>query len=140
MSVSLRQRIFWWSAGSTLAILLIVFLLVDDAFRDTVLRNQAQNILAGARLAEQVQTSEIHESLERTIAIAATPVLRAAVETGDSRTIAENLETLLDGSGLQWLALSSPEGGTIAATSGAPTGRLADPATAAVIVEARYYD
>src|SRR5690606_7428576 len=120
MRISLRQRIFWWSIGSTLVILLLAFLFVDEAFRTTVLRDQSENVATRIDLAEQIQAREIEESLERISADAATPTLRAAIETGDSATIQQNLELLLVDSNLRWFAFTRPDGTIVSTTGGAP--------------------
>src|SRR5688500_19828782 len=94
MSLSLRQRILWWSVASSLTILLVVFLFVDEAFRNTILRDQQENLVSGTRLLAQLQSAEVDASLDRTAGHAMAPTLRAAIETADSGTIRENLELL----------------------------------------------
>lgn len=138
MTFSLRQRILWWSVLSSLVILLVTFLFVDEAFRSTILADQRENIAAGARLAAELQDSEIGASLDRTASIAATPTLKAALETGDPETIRQNLEILLEASGMEWLAATGPDGTGVVATSAAPLDRLSS--ARALASEARFYD
>lgn len=139
MGVTLRRRIFWWSVGSTLVILLVAFLFVDEAFRTTILRDQHETLIARAHLAAQLQESEIEQSLEYTVSLARTPTLRAAVETADSLTIRQNLELLVGDSGLDWLAFITADGELLASTSSAPA-RVAGGETAPLVEEARFYD
>lgn len=136
MAISLRRRILWWSAASTLVIVLAAFLLVDGIIRRTIERDQRETLAAGARLASQLQMIAVDDYLERTAALATTPTLRAAVETSDPSTIRANLETLQASAGVDWLAVTTPEGVPLAATDSAPA--LDD--VRALIDGARYFD
>lgn len=137
MTLSLRQRILWWSVGSSLIILLAVFLLVDEVFRDTILTDQHENLISGTRLAGQLQESELNESLDRMVGVATTPTLRAAVETGDATTIRQSLDDLIETSGMDWLAVATPEGELLAVTEGVP-GRVTS--TGGLVEETGEYD
>jgi signal transduction histidine kinase len=141
MVVSLRQRIFWWSGASTLAILMVAFLVVNELFHTTILRDQQENLVSGTKLVAQLQRSEVDASLDRTASVAGTPTLRAAIETGDSITIRQNLEQiLLDETGLSWLAVTTPDGELVASAGPAPTRRLIEKAAMSLAEEAQYYD
>jgi signal transduction histidine kinase len=137
MTLSLRQRILWWSVASSLVILLAAFLFVDEAFRGTILADQRENLVSGTRLAEELQRSEMGESLDRVVSLAGTPTLRAAMETRDSITIRQNLDLLLESSAMEWLAVASPDG-TVVASTGRTPPRAAS--AAALVHESRYYD
>ena len=137
MTLSLRQRILWWSVASSLVILLAAFLFVDEAFRGTILADQRENLVSGTRLAEELQRSEMGESLDRVVSLAGTPTLRAAMETGDSVTIRRNLDLLLESSGMEWLAVAEPDG-TVVASTGRTPPRAGS--AAALVSESRYYD
>ncbi|MEX2583198.1 MAG: HAMP domain-containing sensor histidine kinase [Gemmatimonadota bacterium] len=138
MSLSLRQRILWWSLASTLLILLSAFFFVDGTFQSTILRGQEESLVAGSRLMSELQDAEIAEGLDQTARLATTPTLRAAIETRDSATIRQNLDRLLAESGLHWLAVTAPDGGLLAWTDGASTDRIAE--ADLLIEEARFYD
>jgi signal transduction histidine kinase len=137
MTLSLRQRILWWSVASSLAILLVAFVLVDEAFRSTILTDQRENLESGTRLAEELQRSEMDASLDHIATVAATPTLRAAIETGDSTTIQQNLDLLLDPAEAEWLAVATPNGTILAATPRTPARAEH---SAALVRESRYYD
>ena len=137
MTLSLRQRILWWSVASSLVILLVAFLFVDEAFRATILTDQRENLVSGTRLAAELQRSEMGESLDRVVSLAGTPTLRAAMETGDSLTIRRNLDLLLESAEMEWLAVAAPDGTVVASTAGMPA-RAGH--AAALVRESRYYD
>ena len=137
MTLSLRQRILWWSVASSLVILLVAFLFVDEAFRGTILTDQRENLVSGTRLAEELQRSEMGESLDRVVALAGTPTLRAALETRDSTTIRQNLDQLLESSAMEWLAVAAPDGTVVAATALTPPRAGS---AAGLVSESRYYD
>ena len=137
MTLSLRQRILWWSVASSLVILLVAFLFVDEAFRGTILTDQRENLVSGTRLAEELQHSEMSESLDRIVALAGTPTLRAAMETRDSTTIRQNLDLLLESSTMEWLAVAAPDG-TVVASTGRTPARAGS--AAGLVRESRYYD
>lgn len=119
-------------------VLLAAFLVVDTVFRNTILEDQRENLLGGTRLLLELQASEIFELQDLTASLAMVPTLRAAVETRDPATIRQNLDGLLEGSELAWLAVTGPQGELLAATDAAPSERIA---TADRLVrEARYYD
>ncbi|MGH7477323.1 MAG: ATP-binding protein [Longimicrobiales bacterium] len=136
MTLSLRQRILWWSVASTLLIMLPAFLLVDEIIGSTIERDERENVIAAARLLVELQGSEVDELLDRTAGIAAAPTLRAAVETADPPTIRENLDALLRGAGMDWLAVTTPDGALLAATDGAPPLDRA----ASLVESARFFD
>lgn len=138
MALSLRQRILWWSVASTLVVLLAAFLFVDNVFRSTILADQRENLLAGTRLLEELQQSEVQQLQDLTASLSTTPTLRAAVETRDRATIRQNLEQLVGGTELAWLAVTGPDGGVLAATEGAPEEHIAG--AGRLIEESRYYD
>src|SRR5690349_22159059 len=120
MTLSLRQRILWWSVASSLAILLVAFLFVDEAFRETILTDEREKLVSGTRLAEELQQSEVGASLDHVVTVAGTPTLRAAMETRDSTTIRQNLDALLEMSETEWLAVAAPDGTLVAATARTP--------------------
>ena len=138
MTLSLRQRILWWSVASTLVIVLAVFFFVDRSFRTTIRAGLEENVAAGARLAAELQRSEVEEGVDRAATLAGAPTLRAAVETGDPPTIAENLEALLEESEMDWLAVTDPDG-RVLATAG-PVDRARIETARALVSEARFYD
>jgi signal transduction histidine kinase len=138
MSLSLRQRILWWSVASTLVVLLATFLSVDNVFRNTILEDQRENLLAGTRLLQELQQSEIEQLQELTASLSTTPTLRAAVETRDRATIRQNLDQLVEATELAWLAVTGPDGEPLAATAGAPEERIAG--ADRLVDEARFYD
>lgn len=138
MPLSLRQRILWWSVASILVVLLTVFLLVDTVFRGTILDDQRENLLAGMRLLQELQQSEVTQLQDLTASLSVTPTLRAAVETRDSATIRQNLERLLESTPVAWLAVTGPDGELLAATPAAPDDRVA--AADRLVREARFYD
>ena len=122
--------------ASTLIIMLPAFLLVDEIIRNTIARDQRENVIAATRLLAELQASEFDELLDRTASLASAPTLRAAVETADPSTIRENLDALLARAGLDWLAVTTPDGAVLAATDGAPA--LAD--ATSLVTAARFYD
>jgi signal transduction histidine kinase len=137
MTLSLRQRILWWSVASSLVILLVAFLFVNEAFRSTILADQRENLVSGTRLAQELQASEMGDALDRIAGLASTPTLRAAMETGDSTTIRENLALLLEPSGMEWLAVALPDGTVVAGTPRTPARAKQ---AAALVSESRDYD
>lgn len=138
MALSLRQRILWWSVASTLVVLLATFLSVDTVFRNTILSDQRENLLAGTRLLQELQQSEVQQLQDLTASLSTTPTLRAAVETRDRTTIRQNLDQLVEGTGLAWLAVTGPDGELLSATAAAPEDRIAD--ADRLVDEARFYD
>lgn len=137
-TLSLRQRILWWSVASTLTVLLAAFLFVDTVFRSTILEDQRENVLAGTRLLQQLQQSEVEELRDLTASLSVTPTLRAAVETRDPATIRQNLDALVGGTPAAWLAVTTPEGEPLAATASAPVERIAG--ARSLVAQARFYD
>lgn len=138
MSLSLRQRILWWSVANTLVVLLAAFLVVDTVFRNTILDDQRENVLAGTRLLQELQQSEVQQLQDLTASVAATPTLRAAVETRDPATIRQNLDPIVAARGVAWLAVTGPDGELLSATAGAPEDRIAS--ADRLVAEARFYD
>lgn len=140
MRPSLRQRIFWWSAGSALGILLIAFLVVNQVVRGTIREQQAETLAAQTLLLAELQSEAVDNGLDRTIRLSRLPTLRAAIETRDSLTIRQSMETLAGEAGFSWLMLTTPAGELVTSTADAPVDRMSDPITEAVIREAQFYD
>ncbi|MEX1181974.1 MAG: ATP-binding protein [Gemmatimonadota bacterium] len=138
MALSLRQQILWWSVGSSLAILLIAFFFIDDAFQTMILRSEQENLVARVQLLNGLQSAEIVDAQDRTANLASTPTMRAAMETLDSATIRQNLDVMIRDSGMEWVAIAGPDGRILATTVAAPARQLA--AADALIREARHYD
>jgi signal transduction histidine kinase len=138
MALSLRQRILWWSVGSSLAIPAIAFLFVDDAFRSTIYRAHEETLTAETRLLAELQESEIAAAQDRIASLASLPTLRAAMETGDSATVRQTLDPLLQESGMAWLAVTTTQQTLLASTAGAPAEPIAE--ADELLREARYYD
>lgn len=138
MTLSLRQRILWWGVASTLVILLVVFVVVDRSLRSTIRTGLEESVVSAARFAAELQRSEVEDGLQRTSAMAGGPTLRAAVETGDAATISENLDVLLAGSDVEWLAVASPDGEVVATAGQTPVARIE--AARSLLQEARFYD
>ena len=123
MSLSLRQRILWWSGASTIVIVLAAFLLVDGIIRRTIERDQRENLIAGARLVSELQASEIDGSLDRTAGLATAPTLRAADECRKPATIPQchPKRPAIGASVVPNKAASNPDG------SAAPHGLASEP-------------
>lgn len=138
MVLSLKQRILWWSTASTLFIILAVFFFVDRALRTTIRSDLEENVAAGVPFAVALHRTEVDRLLDRTVAMALEPTLRAAVETGDPATVRANLEPLLEGFDIDWLAVTTPVGEILAATDAAPTERITD--AEHLLEEANFYD
>lgn len=140
MKLSLRNRILWWSAGTTLALLFATIVLVDDAFRSTILHEQELGLVAQARLISEIHQAEVSAGIDQTVALAAIPTVKAAVETGDPPTIRQNLDLLIEEAPFDWLLLTTPDGSLIAATSDAPITSMDADRTRRLTEEAIYYD
>lgn len=138
MTLSLRQRILWWSVLNTLVILAVVFFLVDRSLRVTIRSGLEETVGNGARFAGELYRSEVEDGVERTASLASTPTLRAAVETGDAPTVSENLQILLSETEATWLVVTDPEGSPLAVAGPAPTDRIEG--ERAFLDEARTYD
>ena len=138
MSLSLRQRILWWSMGTILVALLAAFLFMDTVLRSTILEDQRETLVAGTRLLQELQQSEVQQLQDLTASLSVTPTLRAAVETRDAATIRQNLDRLVEATDVAWLAVTDPDGALLSATAGAPTDRVA--ASERLAEEARFYD
>lgn len=138
MALPLGQRIFWWSAVSTLVVLFAVFLVVDRTFRNTILSDLEERLDANLQLASELNGFERDELRDRVRTLALEPTLRAAVETRDQATVSQNLDRLLGGSRLDWLAVTTPEGEVVTATPSAPLSRLTRSET--LVREARDFD
>ncbi|MFW6206402.1 MAG: hypothetical protein ACOC5J_00545, partial [Gemmatimonadota bacterium] len=138
MSLSLRQRILWWSVLNVLVILAVVFFLVDRSLRITIRSGLEENVGAGARFAAELFRSDVSEGVDQVEGLASAPTLRAAVETGDSATVRANLEILLADVDATWLAVANPSGRLLAGAGPAPASRIRD--ADGLLVEARVYD
>ena len=138
MVLSLKQRILWWSVASTLLILLVVFLFVDRALRNTIRSDLAESVAGGVPFTVALHEAEVDLLLDRTMTMALEPTMRAAVETGDGATIAENLVPFLERFNMEWLAVTTPTGEIMAATESAPIGRIQR--AERLFTEALYYD
>jgi signal transduction histidine kinase len=137
-SLSLRQRIFWWSAGSTLIVLATVFFFVDRSLRSTIVAGLQENVEAEARLAAELQRSSVSAGVERVANLAGAPTIRAAVETGDPATVRRNLEDFQQETNAAWIAVASPTGDVIAFVGDAPVDLIQ---SADVLMDqARFYD
>jgi signal transduction histidine kinase len=137
-SLSLRQRIFWWSVGSTLIVLVTVFFFVDRSLRSTIVAGVGENVEAEARLAAELQRSSVDAGVERVANLAEAPTIRAAVETGDPATVRRNLQDLLQETDASWIAAASPTSDVIAFVGDAPVDLIE---SADVLMEqARFYD
>jgi signal transduction histidine kinase len=138
MRLSLRQRIFWWSLGSAALIPAAAFFFIDDTFQSTILRGEEQSLIAGYRLLAELQNAEFADGLDETARMAVTPTLRAAMETGDSVTVQQNLDLAIRDTQLDWMVAATPEGRLLAWTEGAPVERVAQ--ADILFRETRFYD
>ena len=138
MVLSLKQRILWWSAASTLFIILAVFLFVDRALRNTIRSDLEENVVGGVPFAVALHRAEVDRLLDRTVTMALEPTLRAAVETGDAATVRANLGPLLEGFNMDWLAVATPLGEIVAASGPTPSERIAG--AERLLDEARFFD
>lgn len=124
MPLKLRDRILSWSIGTTLIIVLAVVLLVDSIFRTTIRDTLQESLLAGARLAGELQSSRTDDWITDVARVALEPTLRASLETGDSATIGQLLDTALVNVRADWLAVVSPEGDLLARAGPVPVDRV----------------
>ncbi len=138
MGSKLRDRILTWSIASTLVIVLVVLLLVDSVFQNTIRGRLEENLRSGAGLVGELRRSRVDAWITEVAELALEPTLRASLETGDPATIEEILETVRQNVRAEWLAVASPEGDLLARSGSAPFERIS--ASRFLLDEAIYYD
>ena len=141
LTLSLRNRIWGWGAGSVLAFLFAFFLIADNSFRRTIRRDVEESLRSASRLAVQLRLTQLGDLITRTSELAEDPTLKAAASTDDPATIERILTQSREAGpagGPEWLAVLALDESVVATTPGARTEGLEG--AGVMLADARFYD
>ena len=124
MAFKLRDRILTWSIASTVLIVLVVLLLVDTVFGNTIRRTAEENLATGAGLVGELRRARVDGWITQVAGMALEPTLRASLETSDPATIEQILDEARANTQSDWLAVATPEGDLLASSGPAPVERI----------------
>ncbi len=120
LTFKLRTKILFPAAGVILVVVFASLAIINYLVRRQVLNTMSQDLARGRQVFHELQERQLELLAERSLVVAETPYLKAAVETGDARTVQGVAEQVYDLVRSDLFIITDREGRVLAQVGEAP--------------------